>query len=157
LDIEADRMRNLRVDAKHEFQQEKGAVIEELNRDEDEPWDIEMKTILPMLFGKTAPYGHPVIGERKHVEDATAKIIKGHYDKWYHPNNASLVIVGGFDADKALMKIKQLFGPIPVAKLPERKLVIVKRDRPEKLEIASKFDVPRAVFGFNTVRSDDPD
>ena len=31
LKIEADRMRNLRIDQKHEFQQEKGAVIAELD------------------------------------------------------------------------------------------------------------------------------
>src|SRR5207244_5695264 len=65
LEIEADRMRNLRIDAKHEFEQEKGAVISELERDEDRPWDLESKAILPLLFGKTAPYGHPVIGERR--------------------------------------------------------------------------------------------
>ena len=41
LEIEADRMRNLRIDAKHEFEQEKGAVISELERNEDEPWDLE--------------------------------------------------------------------------------------------------------------------
>ena len=86
-------MRNLRIDEKHEFEQEKGAVINELKRDEDEPWDLEQKAILPLLFGKTAPYGHPVIGEREHVRAATAEIIKAHYDKWYHPNNASLVVV----------------------------------------------------------------
>src|SRR2546423_1778622 len=78
-----------------EFEQEKGAVINELLRDEDEPWDLEQKAILPLLFGKTAPYGHPVIGEEEHVKGATAAVIKAHYDKWYHPNNASLVIVGG--------------------------------------------------------------
>src|SRR5262249_43790961 len=39
--VEADRMRNLRIDKEHEFEQEKGAVIEELQRDEDEPWDLE--------------------------------------------------------------------------------------------------------------------
>jgi zinc protease len=32
LDIEADRMRNLKIDERHEFQQEKGAVISELDR-----------------------------------------------------------------------------------------------------------------------------
>src|SRR5215813_3778532 len=37
LEIEADRMRNLRIDAKHEFEPEKGAVIEELARNEDTP------------------------------------------------------------------------------------------------------------------------
>ena len=52
LQIEADRMQNLRIDAAHEFEQEKGAVVAELERDEDEPWDIETKTILPLLFGK---------------------------------------------------------------------------------------------------------
>ena len=43
LEIEADRMRNLRVDTKHEFEKEKGAVIQELARDEDQPWDLEQK------------------------------------------------------------------------------------------------------------------
>src|SRR5437870_4063356 len=108
LEVEADRMRNLRIDTKHEFEQEKGAVIAELERNEDQPWDLEQKAILPLLFGN-GPYGHPVIGERDHVRKATAAVIKAHYDQWYYPNNASLVVCGGFDADQALAKIKQLF------------------------------------------------
>jgi zinc protease len=158
LDIEADRMRNLRIDAKHEFQQEKGAVIEELARNEDTPWDLEQKAILPLLFGKTNPYGHPVIGEREHVKAATDKIIKAHYDKWYHPNNASLVIVGGFDPDKALTLIKKKFGDIPRANLPPRKKeTVIGRAKPERLEFESKFEVPRLLLGFNTVASSHPD
>src|SRR3954470_270773 len=50
LGIEADRMRNLRIDKKHEFEQEKGAVISELEMDEDRPFDLEMKSIVPLLF-----------------------------------------------------------------------------------------------------------
>jgi zinc protease len=158
LEIEADRMRNLRIDAKHEFEQEKGAVIAELERDEDEPWDLEQKAILPLLFGKKGPYGHPVIGERQHVRDATAQIIKGHYDKWYHPNNASLVVCGDFDPDKALAKIKQLFDPIPAGKLPERKKVPEEKlKRPARLEMDSKFDAARMLMGFNSIASNHAD
>jgi zinc protease len=158
LQIEADRMRNLRIDQKHEFQQEKGAVIEELQRNEDSPFDLEEKAILPLLFGKTGPYGHPVIGEREHVRGATAEIIKAHYDRWYHPNNASLVIVGGFDPDKALTKVKELFGPIPAAELPERKRFReIKRAKPVHTEFESKFQLPRMIMGFNTVRAADAD
>ena len=65
LDIEADRMRNIRIDTKHEFEQEKGAVIAELDGGEDTPGDLEYKTILPLLFPKDSPYSHPVIGERE--------------------------------------------------------------------------------------------
>src|SRR5262245_22070987 len=121
LDIEADRMRNVRIDAKHEFEQEKGAVIAELDGNEDRPGDLEYKAILPMLWPKDSPYSHPVIGQREHVRGATAEVIKRYYDKWYYPNNASLVIAGGFDPDAALEKIKQLFGSIPSADLPKRK------------------------------------
>ncbi len=67
LEIEADRMRNLRIDEKHEFMQEKGAVINELQRDEDEPWYLESEKILPPLFGDS-PYGHPTLGRLEHVQ-----------------------------------------------------------------------------------------
>jgi zinc protease len=158
LEIEADRMRNLRIDAKHEFEQEKGAVISELERDEDEPWDLEQKAILPLLFGKMSPYGHPVIGERQHVRDATAQIIKGHYDKWYHPNNASLVVCGDIDSDKALARIKQLFGSLPAGKLPERKKAPEeKTKRPTRLEMDSKFDAARMLMGFNSITNSHAD
>lgn len=158
LEVEADRMRNLLIDTAHEFEQEKGAVISELEQGEDEPWEIEHKAILPLLFGK-GPYSYPVIGERAHVRGATAKIIKDYYDRWYHPNNASLIIVGGFDPDKALVKIKQLFGTLPTGKLPPRKVAPdpVKRTSPVTHELVSKFEVPRLLIGFNTVRMGDPD
>ncbi len=158
LDIEADRMRNLRIDAAHEFEQEKGAVINELLRDEDDPWDLESKAILPMLFGKSAPYGHPVIGEREQVENATAAIIKAHYDKWYHPNNASLVIAGGFDPDEALKAIKARFAAIPSAKLPDRKPEPKELPkRPARLNMESKFGTTRLLMGFTSVANGAPD
>jgi zinc protease len=158
LEVEADRMRNLRIDKEHEFEQEKGAVLNELTRDEDQPWDLETKAILPLLFGKKAPYGHPVIGEPEHVRAATAKIIKAHYDRWYHPNNAALVVCGAFDPDAALAKIKNRFGSIPRAELPARKpLPTARPTRPARFEMASKFGVPRLLLGFDTVRSADAD
>jgi zinc protease len=158
LKIEADRMRNLRIDKEHEFEQEKGAVCAELDRDEDEAWDLEQKMIVPLLFGPKAPYGHPVIGERTHVHAATAAIIKAHYDKWYHPNNAALIVVGGFDPDKVMARIKELFGPIPRTELPARKeYTAVARTKPVRKEMASKFEVPRLLVGYNTVKSSDPD
>lgn len=156
LEIEADRMRNLRIDDKHEFQKEKGAVIAELEADEDNPWDLEQKAILPLLFAK-GPYGHPVIGEREHVREATAEIIKSHYDTWYHPNNAVLVVCGGFDPDKAFAKIEQLFGSIPAGKLPARKPpVAVTRSSQVQKTITSKFESPRMLMGFNGVSSGAP-
>ncbi len=159
LKIEAERMRNTKVDAKHEFEQEKGAVIAELKKGEDGPWDLEYKAILPLLYPAKDPYSHPVIGEEKHVRGATAEVISRYYDTWYHPNNAALVIVGGFDADDALKTVKELFDKIPKADLPKRKLPVVTKPRtaPVRKEMESKFDVARLMVGFNTVKVGDDD
>ncbi|HKB05573.1 MAG TPA: pitrilysin family protein, partial [Gemmataceae bacterium] len=159
LRIEADRMRNLRIDAKHEFEQEKGAVISELDMNEDQPWDLEIKQLLPLLFGDKSPYGHPVIGEKQHVRAATAEVIKKHYDRWYHPNNAVLVVAGGFDEADALDTIKKLFGPIPKTDLPARKPTPDLKPRTETVrkKFESKFPTPRLLFGFNTVTETDAD
>jgi zinc protease len=159
LEIEADRMRNVRIDEKHEFEQEKGAVIAELKGGEDQPWELEYKAILPLLFPPESPYAHPVIGEEAHVRSATAETITRYYDKWYHPNNAALVIAGGFDPDEAMSLVKKLFGPIPAGELPERKPAPDQplRTAQVRKEFESKFDVARMIMGFNVCKSGDPD
>ncbi len=133
-------------------------MIAELDGNEDEPWELENKAILPLLFGEKTPYGHPIIGERKHVRAATAAIIKSHYDKWYHPNNACIVLVGGIDAAVAMARIRELFGSIPAGKLPPRNSVTpVHRDKPIYKEFPSKFEADRLLIGFNTCKMGDPD
>lgn len=158
LEIEADRMRNTRIDKAHEFDREKKVVVSELERNEDTPFDLEFKAILPLLFDPRGPYGHSVIGLSEHVYAADEAVIRGFYDRWYHPNNAALVIVGGFDPDKTLARVRTLFGGIPRGELPQRrKPVEVKRDGPVTKIIDSKFDVPRMVMGFNGVALTDGD
>jgi zinc protease len=157
LAVEADRMRNLRIDEKHEFELEKGAVVEELHRDEDAPWDLEHKKLMPLLFDG-GPYGHPVIGEAEHVQNATAEVITGYYNKWYHPNNAVLVIAGGVEPRKALELVHKHFDAIPAAKLPDRRQPVpVTRTQPARLEFESKFTVPRMIMAFNGVKIGDHD
>ena len=39
---------------------------------------------------------------------------------WYHPNNAVLVVAGGFDEKEALETIKKLFEPIPKGFSPRK-------------------------------------
>ena len=159
LEVEADRMRQTRIDEKHEFQQEKGAVISELKGGEDQPWDLEYKAILPLLYPNDAPYSHPVIGEEKHVGAATSEIILRHYNKWYHPNNASIIIAGGFDPKEALELVTKLFGKIPKSDLPDRKAEPKPsvREKSVRKEFTSKFDVARCTIGFNSVKIGDPE
>ena len=130
LEIEADRMRNIRIDEKHEFEQEKGAVIAELDGDEDSPWDLEYKAILPLLW----PEGVAVLAPGHRRSGSTSagrppRSSSGTTTSGTTRTTPSLIVVGGFDADAAMTKIKALFGPIPKGDLPPRKKATSYPDR----------------------------
>ena len=120
LKLEADRMRNL-VITPALLKREKEVVKEERQmRVNDDP-----TSMLRERFNATAfvnnPYHHPVIGWPHDVAGYTLADVKGWYDQWYHPNNASLVLVGDITAKKGFALAKKYFGKIPHAQLPNRK------------------------------------
>jgi zinc protease len=49
------------------------------------------------LFGADHPYSWQVIGEMADLQHATVENVKAFYNKFYGPNNATLVLAGDFD------------------------------------------------------------
>lgn len=122
LEIEADRMSNIVFDEK-ETQAEQKVVMEERRmRLDNNPLGAAYETILRALF-KYHPYGVPTIGYPQHIEAYTNDAAKAHYEKWYTPNNAILVISGDITMDKLLPIIKKYFGEIKSRPVPVRNRV----------------------------------
>ena len=64
------------------------------------------------LFPDGHPYSWQVIGELEDLQNATVEDVKEFYDKFYGPNNATLVIAGDFDEDEIRQMIEKYFGEI---------------------------------------------
>ena len=64
------------------------------------------------------PYHHPTIGWRSDVEGVPTSRLKEFYDTYYHPNNATAIVVGDFDEQAALNLIATHFGSIPSSPQP---------------------------------------
>lgn len=64
------------------------------------------------LFPDGHPYSWQVIGELEDLQKATVSDVKEFYDKFYGPNNATLVIAGDFDEDEARELVEKYFGEI---------------------------------------------
>src|SRR5215213_4628074 len=111
LEIEANRMRNTTF-AREEFESEKQVVEEELRIGLDGPWEALENEVWATAF-RCHPYHWPTVGWFEDLEKATADEMKAYYDKWYHPRNASIVLVGDFDTEETLARIDELFGSIP--------------------------------------------
>ncbi len=118
LEIESNRMQRLRLDAS-EFEAERRVVLEELKMELDSPWGGLRQEVERASFAGH-PYRYPVIGLRSDIQHLTRDQVLGHYESFYVPNNAVLVVVGDFESDRALERIEELFGPIPSRPVPHQ-------------------------------------
>lgn len=112
LELEADRMQGLLLDDV-EFQLEREVVKEERRlRIEDNPQAYLVETLYAQAFLQH-PYHWPVIGWFRDLNAMTLEDLRSHYDTYYSPNNATLVIAGDVNAGELLPLIKRYFEPIP--------------------------------------------
>jgi len=113
LEIEADRMQRLLLDAK-EFDAEREVVLEELSMGLDDPWRRLADLVQSTLFLRH-PYRRPVIGHA----DALAKLrvdeMRDYHRRFYHPGNATLVLCGDIQPADALERARRHFEPISAA------------------------------------------
>src|SRR2546425_5215573 len=123
LELESDRMHNLKLEAK-DIASEREVVIEERRtRTEDDPGGFLGEEVSSLAF-KAHPYGAPIIGWMEDIKRITPAEIRAFYKTYYVPNNAIVVAVGAFKAADALEKIRRRFGRIPRGKVPPPGLTV---------------------------------
>jgi zinc protease len=157
LELEADRLRGLLLDEK-EFQLEREVVKEERRlRSEDDPQSYLAEALFAQAF-QMHPYHWPVIGWFPDLNAMTRADLKQHYDTYYVPNNATLVVVGDIKAAKLLPAIRRHFEVIPRRPLPPQQ-VPSEPDQKGERRIVVKRDaqLPSVMIGYRTPnhKSDD--
>lgn len=156
LEIEADRMRHTTF-AEAEFASEKLVVEEELRIGLDGPWETLENEVWATAFRQHS-YHWPTVGWLEDLESATGADMKAYYDQWYHPRNATLVVVGDFDTDTAMQSIAALFGQIPSGPPPRQQRLIEPPQRGEKRVIVKKeTPVERLLIGYHAPPVGHPD
>ncbi len=117
MELESDRMRNLRLDPQ-EFQREKQVVMEERRlRTEDDPVSLLVEEVYATAY-KVHPYHWPVIGWMSDVESITLEDLRKHYETYYTPNNATLVVVGDVREKEIFSMAERHFGALPKGREP---------------------------------------
>ena len=115
--LEADRMATLRIDEKV-FATEREVVKEERRmRVENQPYGKLNEIIYDQAF-TTHPYKHPTIGSMADLEAASIDDVRDFFKTYYVPENATLVLVGDFDAKEALELVKRYLGRVPKSNRP---------------------------------------
>ncbi|HEV7617410.1 MAG TPA: pitrilysin family protein [Burkholderiaceae bacterium] len=118
--LEADRMANLQFD-KNEFDKEIRVVMEERRwRVDDQPIQLVYEALHATAFF-AHPYHHPVIGWMDDLQHMTVQDAKAWHDRWYAPNNATMVVTGDVNAGQVRDLAEKYFGKIPPKMVPRTK------------------------------------
>lgn len=112
LQIESDRMVNSLFDPA-EVDSERTVIISEREGHENDPewWLSEAMMAATFQFH---PYRNEVIGWKSDLLAMTRDELYTHYQTYYMPNNAVLVVVGDFKTDALLRKVEHYFAGLPV-------------------------------------------
>ena len=157
LELEADRLRGLLLDDK-EFQLEREVVKEERRlRTEDDPQSYLVESLFAQAF-LMHPYHWPIIGWFPDLNAMTREDLKAHYDTYYVPNNATLIVVGDIKAETLLPTIKRLFESIPQKPVPPPQIVAEPEQRGERRIIVKRdAQVPFIMAGYRVPNYRDAD
>ena len=112
MQMEADRMVNLRLDDA-EIATERDVIIEERNqRVENSPAALfrEQKDAVQYLNHR---YGVPIIGWRHEMVALDRDDALAFYQRYYAPNNAILIVAGDVTPDEVRALAEEHYGPIP--------------------------------------------
>ena len=110
--LEADRMKSLAI-TKENLDNQRNAVQEERRLGVDnQPYGKSQEMHQEMMYDNFA-YKHSVIGSMEDLSAATVEDVASFFKMYYAPNNAVLVLVGDFNTNEALAKIRTNFESIP--------------------------------------------
>lgn len=153
--LESDRMGYLLDHANEQTFVEQREVVknERRQRIENAPYGFVGHFIYEVLFPAGHPYHRPVVGLPEDLDAAQIDDVRAFFRRYYVPNNATLVIAGHFQSDKAKELVQRYFGGLPRGgdpgvirgPLPPPPLTAEKR-----IDVEADVALPRLVLSWVT-------
>ncbi|WP_300521759.1 pitrilysin family protein [Alcanivorax sp.] len=119
LELEAERLKNLKIDDEA-FRRELQVVMEERRqRTDDKPTALAWEKFQAVARPGTG-YAHPIIGWRDQLAQLQPQQARDWYDRFYVPGNATLVIAGDVTPEQVRPLVEKFFADLPRGETPPR-------------------------------------
>ena len=119
MQMEADRMANLRLVDEIVYP-ERDVIVEERRQRIDNDPNAQLHEQMSALQYLHHPYRLPVIGWMHEIQAYSREDALAFYDRWYAPGNAVLVVAGDITADELRPLAEATYGKVAPRGTPER-------------------------------------
>ncbi len=157
IEMEADRMINATI-LQSDLDKEFSVVRNEFEIGENNPDGVLNERIISTAF-LWHNYGNSTIGSKEDIERVKADRLRVFYQKYYQPDNATLIVGGKFDEKKVLEYVGQYFAPIPKPKRVLEKTYTLEppQDGERYVELRRNGDVQLVAAAYHTASYADKD
>ena len=156
---EADRMRGLDI-TQENLANQQGVVKNEVRVNVlNQPYGGFPWLWMPQYANTNWYNAHNFYGELDDLDAATLDDVKDFFTTYYAPNNAALVVTGDVDPSQVLAWVKQYFGNIPAADLPELPDIGEPAQQEEKIAVREDALItrPGLAFAYHMPERDSPE
>lgn len=108
LDVQADMLFNSTLPPE-KLEKERGIVMEEIGKDEDDP-GYAARSFFDRIFYGDSPRGMPALGTRETVSEMSGEAIEAYYRRHYRPDNMVALVMGDFDGAGMMGLLERYFG-----------------------------------------------
>lgn len=144
------------VNSQQEWNQERGAIEQEVARDLSNPTYKFLTRLNQDIFAGT-PYAHDALGTKPSFDATTGAMLQKFYRDWYAPNNAILIISGDVDPAATLAQVKKLYESIPSHPLPARPAIKLQPVKAESFTLPSDYPYTLAIVSYRMPGTDSKD
>ncbi|MFW5426354.1 MAG: M16 family metallopeptidase [Methylophagaceae bacterium] len=146
--LEAERMRKLVIDEAELLKEHEVVAEERRMRTDDNPQSLLREAFNSAAF-VNSPYHHPIIGWMSDIKNYNVADLEQWYQKWYAPNNATVVVVGDVEPNAVHQLALKYFGPLKpeTTALVKPQIEIEQRGK-RSIEVKAPAELPYFMMGW---------
>jgi predicted Zn-dependent peptidase len=105
-----------------DFKRLQAQQLSGIQNEKKNPQSMVMRVMPTLLYGEGHPYAMPMSGsgEEESVNTITLDDIKGFYNRWMRPNNATIVVTGDVTLEELTAKLEKRFGNWQKGEVPKK-------------------------------------
>jgi zinc protease len=150
--MESDRMGFLLPALTRErFETQRDVVLNERRQSyENRPYGMVMMALSAALYPPDHPYSWMTIGSAEDIRAMQLEDVQDFFRTYYHPSNASLVLAGDVETERAFDLAEAYFGEIPSGVRPKPMTNGVELSSERRIVLEDRVELPRLYMAWHS-------